>query len=253
MSTMKSLFVFSSILLVCLCSCEQPKQQEADNTIVAAVSEKQKAENNLFLSFYHGMTLEDFKSEELKLFKTGYLIKYDSTDTAINSDTTTKFLLVIHNNGLEKCFFTLVPSFEDDSLNSIELNYIPAYGKIATFRTSSIGSTNYKTKQVPDITTANVIERIYTEKYGKPIIKKGFSLEGFKHCKWLENNKEINLYNEFKISHDMNGKNYRQISGIAVEYRSKKFDMKAKAEQGSIDSIRAKHLSERAKLSKESI
>ena len=250
---MKSLFVFSSILLVCLCSCEQPGRQEAENAVVTAVSEKQKAENNLFLGFYHGMTPEDFKSEELKLFKTGSLIKYDSTDTAINSDTTTKFLLVIHNNGLEKCFFTLVPSFEDDSLDSIELNYIPAYGKIATFRTSSIGSTNYETKQVPDITTAIVIERIYREKYGKPVVEKGFGLGGFKHCKWLEKNKEINLYNGFGISHDINGKDYRQISGIAVEYRSRKFDIKAKNEQVSMDSIRAKQLSEKAKMSKESI
>lgn len=250
---MKSFSGISAILLVCLCSCEQSKQQGAIGKTVNTLSEKQKIDNNLFLSFYYGMTPDDFKNEEQKLFKTGSLIKYDSTDTAINSDTTTKFLLVINNNGLEKCFFTLVPSFEDDSLNSIELNYIPTYGKAATFKSSSIGSANYETKQVPDVTTANAIEKIYREKYGKPVVKKGFALGGFKQCKWLLKNKEINLYNEFGVSRDMKGKEYKQISGINVEYRSRTFDIKAKAEQESIDSIRAKQMAEKAKSGKESI
>lgn len=238
------------IAFVASCTQEQKDEQVSEEGTTCAskkMSNQQKADNNLFLTFYYGMTPSEFNKAQQELLKSGQLIRYDSTGALPRPDSTVKFLLIVDNKGPEKCFFTLSPNFEGCVLNAINLDYIPTYGSTAYFK--EIG----KSQEVPDITTANVIRRVYREKYGKPTMTSGHFLGGYNRYTWKSRIKEIGLYNKFGITQDMRGNDFRQISGIGVYYRSIEFDRKAKYSQDSVDKAERNELMKIKKSQEKSI
>jgi hypothetical protein len=230
MNTQKITFV-GLLLLVLLGSC-QTKTDDDSQCTSQEFSNEQKKENSLFLDFYYGMTPDEFRLQEQKLIKIGALI---------HSDSTTKFLLVVNNDIPDKCLFVVTPSFDECALYAIDLEYIPTTNTYASLRSYSMGS-SYESHEVPNISTANALESLYKDKYGRPVVSRMYGLGPVIEYKWVIQNKEVGLYKIFGISKDLEGKEHKQISGISIKYRSILFDKKSKTIQDSIDAIHHKRI-----------
>jgi hypothetical protein len=247
---MKKIFPVFLIAFIVSCTPEQKHDQSSSEDITCAstkMSSQQKADNNLFLNFYYGMTLKEFTEAQQEMLKSGQLIQYDSTGALPRPDTTVKFLLIVENNGPEKCYFSLVPAFEGCVLHAINLEYIPSYGLTAFFKESN------KSQDVPDLTTADSIEKLYRKKYGKPSVVVERFMGGYNRYTWKSGSKNVELYKSFGTTQDMKGNDFRQISGIGLAYRSIAFDKKEKLMQDSVDTADKNRLLEIKKNQEKSI
>lgn len=208
-------------LFVALVSCQSEATQSG--CVSKNLSAQQKKENNLFLSFYYGMTLSEFKVEEQKLINVGSLFR---------SDTVSKFLLVTNYGSPAKSVFVLTPQFDQCSLYSIDLECLPVPDYSATFK--SYNSSGYETREIPDELNVIDIEKLYKEKYGSPRTFVNKSSKGSKRSEWIIGNKKINLLRFYDAASGGGKKEFRQFSGFRMEYRSTAFDKISKSREDSV-------------------
>lgn len=209
------------LLFVALVSCQSEANQSG--CVSKNLSTQQKKENNLFLSFYYGMTLSEFKVEEQKLINAHSLFR---------SDTVSKFVLATNYGSPAKSVFVLTPQFDQCFLYSIELECLPVPDYFATFK--SYNSAGYETREIPDEFNIIDIERLYKEKYGKPKTFVNNSSRGSKRSEWIIGNKKINLLRVYDAASGGGKEEFRKFSGFRMEYRSTLFDKILKSREDSV-------------------
>lgn len=236
------------ILAVILwCSCQN---SENINSIIKKTPHEvfvkrnnTKRENFIFLDFWNQMSLYEFNTIKDSLNKASILVSNDTTSNFIINFVDSTFRDIGLSSSLEnkEFVFTLNPTFQNDSLIAINLDFNYIKNNIVSEGGSIMSG--YE----------NQVINLFKKKYGQPTIQEQKGFNDLKYI-WKKDNKVIEIILNSTLEFDVvTKKNYDCLKHFSIFYQNLDLFNKRNSENENDNNKKSKNAKEKAKKSLDNI